>query len=46
MSTSEVARQCGVSTATVKSHVSHALARLGARNRLEAVLMLREDAVP
>jgi Response regulator containing a CheY-like receiver domain and an HTH DNA-binding domain len=46
LSTSEVARQCGVSTATVKSHVSHALAKLGARNRLEAVLMLREDAVP
>ncbi|MFF7983314.1 LuxR C-terminal-related transcriptional regulator [Streptomyces sp. NPDC007901] len=43
MTTSEAAKQCGVSTATVKSHVSHALAKLGARNRLQAVLMLQGD---
>lgn len=39
MSTSEVATCLGVSPATVKSHVSHALAKLGVRNRLEAVLL-------
>lgn len=41
MSTAETAKRCGVSTATIKSHVSHALIKLGARNRLEAVLMVR-----
>jgi DNA-binding NarL/FixJ family response regulator len=40
MSTSDVAAQCRVSNATIKSHVSHALSKLGARNRLEAVLMI------
>lgn len=44
MSTAEAAKRCGVSAATIKSHVSHTLAKLGARNRLEAVLMLK-DAV-
>lgn len=44
MSTAEAAKRCGVSAATIKSHVSHALAKLGARNRLEAVLMVK-DAV-
>lgn len=44
MSTAEAAKRCGVSAATIKSHVSHALTKLGARNRLEAVLMLK-DAV-
>jgi DNA-binding NarL/FixJ family response regulator len=41
LSTAEVARFCRVSRATVKSHVSHALGKLGARNRLEAVLMVQ-----
>lgn len=40
LSTADVARRCGVSTATVKSHVSHAISKLGVRNRLEAVLMI------
>lgn len=42
LTTAEAAELCGVSSATVKSHVSHALAKLGARNRLEAVLMVRD----
>ncbi|SCL25771.1 RNA polymerase sigma factor, sigma-70 family [Micromonospora pallida] len=42
LTTAEAAERCGVSSATVKSHVSHALAKLGARNRLEAVLMVRD----
>ncbi len=40
MSTTEAARALRVSPATVKSHVSHTLPKLGARNRLEAVLMI------
>ena len=45
MSTADTAKRCGVSTATIKSHVSHAISKLGARNRLEAVLMIN-GAVP
>ncbi|MGW1752419.1 LuxR C-terminal-related transcriptional regulator [Streptomyces sp. NPDC002092] len=41
MSTAETARALGVSPTTVKSHVSHALPKLNARNRLEAVLMIK-----
>jgi two-component system, NarL family, nitrate/nitrite response regulator NarL len=44
MSTAEAARSLGISPATIKSHVSHALPKLGARNRLEAVLLMRETA--
>lgn len=43
LSTSEVAAACGVSGATIKSHVSHALTKLRARSRLEAVLMLKRQ---
>jgi DNA-binding NarL/FixJ family response regulator len=39
--TNETARQLSISPATVKSHVSHALTKLGARNRVEAILMFR-----
>jgi len=39
--TEEAARRLCVSRATVKSHVSHALTKLGVRSRLEAVLLLR-----
>lgn len=41
-STSEVADQLLISPTTVKSHVSNALAKLGARNRVQAVLVVRE----
>lgn len=41
MSTAEAAARLQVSPATIKSHVSHALTKLRARNRLEAVLMMR-----
>jgi two-component system, NarL family, nitrate/nitrite response regulator NarL len=44
-STAEVADLLTVSPATVKSHVSHALAKLGVRNRLEAVLVM-QGALP
>ncbi|MFD3536470.1 LuxR C-terminal-related transcriptional regulator [Streptomyces sp. NPDC058664] len=43
MSTAETAAQLHVSPATVKSHVSHALTKLGARNRLEAVLLFQSS---
>jgi two-component system, NarL family, nitrate/nitrite response regulator NarL len=43
MSTTEAAASLSVTTATVKSHVSHSLAKLGARNRLEAVLMIGQS---
>ncbi|MEU7476800.1 response regulator transcription factor [Lentzea sp. NPDC042327] len=46
MSTVEAARSLGVSPATIKSHVSHALPKLGARNRLEAVLLIRNSTRP
>jgi DNA-binding CsgD family transcriptional regulator len=46
MSTVEAARSLGVSPATIKSHVSHALPKLGARNRLEAVLLIRNATRP
>jgi two-component system, NarL family, nitrate/nitrite response regulator NarL len=38
-STGEVAAALNVSAATVKSHISHSLTKLGVRNRLEAVLI-------
>ncbi len=41
LSTSEVATALHVAPATVKSHVSHVLGKLGARNRLEAVLLVQ-----
>jgi DNA-binding NarL/FixJ family response regulator len=43
MSTAETAAQLHVSPATVKSHVSHVLTKLGARNRLEAVLLFQRS---
>ncbi|MFE6701424.1 DNA-binding response regulator [Streptomyces sp. NPDC057718] len=43
MSTAETAARLRVSPATVKSHVSHVLTKLGARNRLEAVLLFQRS---
>ncbi len=45
-STKEAACLLHVSPSTIKSHISHALTKLGARNRLEAVLLLRDDVRP
>jgi DNA-binding NarL/FixJ family response regulator len=41
LSTTEVSQTLVVSPATVKSHVSHSLTKLGVRNRLEAVLLMQ-----
>jgi DNA-binding NarL/FixJ family response regulator len=41
LTTAEISDQLDVTASTVKSHISHALAKLGARNRLEAVLALQ-----
>jgi two-component system nitrate/nitrite response regulator NarL len=46
MSTAEAAKACGVSNATIKSHVSHSLGKLGARSRLEAVLIVKGAFTP
>ena len=46
MTSEEVARELGVSTETVRTHVSNALERLGARTRAHAIsLALREGAL-
>ncbi|TDB91983.1 LuxR family transcriptional regulator [Micromonospora fluostatini] len=39
MTTAEAAAALRISPTTVKSHVSHALPKLGVRNRMEAVLL-------
>ncbi|MFF8103237.1 response regulator transcription factor [Streptomyces sp. NPDC016640] len=41
-STGEVAKLLGIKAATVKSHVSHLLAKLQVRNRVEAVLLYQQ----
>jgi two-component system, NarL family, nitrate/nitrite response regulator NarL len=43
-STEDISSLLAVSASTVKSHISHALTKLGARNRLEAVLLMRGEA--
>jgi len=42
MTTTEAALFLGVSATTIKSHVSHALPKLNARNRIEAVLRIKD----
>ncbi|MCA6093733.1 LuxR C-terminal-related transcriptional regulator [Streptomyces sp. SCA3-4] len=42
LSSAEVAERLAITPATVKSHVSHTLAKLGVRTRIEAVLMARD----
>jgi two-component system nitrate/nitrite response regulator NarL len=42
LSTNEVADSLNVSCSTVKSHVSHIITKFGVRNRLEAILLVRD----
>ncbi|MFI9236594.1 LuxR C-terminal-related transcriptional regulator [Streptomyces sp. NPDC053079] len=42
LSSAEVAARLSITPGTVKSHVSHTLAKLGVRTRIEAVLLLRD----
>ncbi|MFD3546481.1 LuxR C-terminal-related transcriptional regulator [Streptomyces sp. NPDC058655] len=46
LSTAEAAAHLQVSSATIKSHISHTLTKLGVRNRLEAVLLMQGAQVP
>lgn len=55
LSTKEVADSMKVSPATIKSHVSHIITKFGVRNRVEAILLVRDatgidaflvDAIP
>lgn len=39
----EIAAELGIKTQTVKFHLSNLYAKLGARNRLEAINVLRDD---
>ena len=43
MSNREIARRLGVSVATVKNHVHHALTKLHARSRWQAAAAMREE---
>jgi DNA-binding NarL/FixJ family response regulator len=40
----EIARELGISTGTVKSHLSSAFSKLGVSNRTEAALTMLEGA--
>ena len=39
----EIAQKLGVSPGTVRNHLSHVMAKTGARTRLEAVRLARES---
>lgn len=46
VSNKEIARTLGIEVVTVKKHVGNILRKLGARNRTQAALCLRDAARP